>query len=84
MDLPRGYLKTDHRLNTEEAIRVRQIWNRAMIHPEDGPPVLGSGVTFVELSSPQRVTLKAICLYCGSANLRSALECLGCGAPLTE
>lgn len=28
--------------------------------------------------------MKAICTYCGSANVTSSLECIKCGAPLTD
>lgn len=33
---------------------------------------------------PHSIQVKAICLYCGRANIHSGIECEKCGAPLND
>ena len=59
-----------------EFLKKKQIDNIVLRDP---------GATSIKIIRPEHNRkLKAICLYCGSANVHSSLECAKCGATLLE
>ena len=78
--VPNGYLQADVSLSDAEAQRIKARWQQAA---ESGATVvMGQGIRFVEFGRDWWP--KAICTYCGSANLAVSVECTKCGAPLVD
>lgn len=78
--VPNGYLQTDRAISDADAQRIRQRWAEAQANGTT--VIMGNGVRFVEFGRDRWP--KAICTYCGSANLAVSVECAKCGAPMIE